>query len=412
MNLKVGRYVSFGKLIGLYLLLLFFFSDSIFPILLDVKLSIIKNISIILVSSLILLSKRKKWIKYLFPLLIASYVSIIFNKVSPEFNSLFRLIAWIVLLICVGPLVRNKTSHSIKKIIFFLFPKICCLIGIMSFFYWAINLPVIGRGFFTGLMNHSMMISPIANFGLAYLIILFFLQESFVKKVALIVPISLIFIVCIIGASRAALLGSFFSCVLILFIYYRKQFVQISFVIILLSPLFVIYNMNKTTTQQKIKYTNSTVERNIFEAINRKGSSNTRELLWEDRFNEFFNSPIIGSGFAAANLDVIKTKKMADGGRFEFGSSYLAIVSTLGVLGIVSFIYFLYPLKFMFKNIRKFSKKTGMMIIMYVSFFGVHQVFEGYFFAIGSSLSLVFWSSLGYIYDLKYFKTNENIIPY
>lgn len=68
------------------------------------------------------------------------------------------------------------------------------------------------------------------------------------------------------------------------------------------------------------------------------GSFQSRETLWRDRIAEFKENPMLGSGFASINKEVIKAKdKINANGGIEPGSSWLFILSSVGLLGMLAF---------------------------------------------------------------------------
>ncbi|QXP60665.1 O-antigen ligase family protein [Olleya sp. HaHaR_3_96] len=406
--MKIKTVINTGSFLGMLLLLVSFYNSSIFPILFKINGDIFYYFLIFFVSIFVLFSSKKMY-NYLIPLICASVLSIFFNDIPSEFKSHLRLSAWVLLLLAVGPLIRNQVSHKIKEKIFFLFPKMCVIASVLSFLYWAVNFEVVGRGFFTGVMRHAMLVSPIANIALMYVFVLFLEETKKSKQFLFILLFFIIGITCLLGASRAALLGSVVGLTCMLYFHSKKKFLIIMSIFLLVSPIYFIYSSFQESKIRKISYTTSAENRNIFEGLSRKGTDNTREGLWQDRLNEFIANPVFGSGFAAVDFEVIKYKVFVrEGGVVEFGSGYLALVSTLGGLGIISFLYFLYGLyRTLRKNFKYKSSKVQLMVIMYLSFFGVHLFFEGYLLAVGTLLSLVLWTVLGYLFDFKYFAKQE-----
>lgn len=397
--MKIKRHIHIGTILGILILTTYIYSGTFFPLIFKFEVESIKYFVLLITFFVSFSSSKTKLSLYLIPLIIAAILSVLFNNIPSKFNASFRLVAWIMLIVAVGPFLKTQVSLKIKEYIFYTFPKFCLVITVLSFFYWFFSFQVYGKGFFTGLMRHAMLISPIGNIALVYCFIKFTLTDKKKQKIfyALLMAISLT--VALLGASRSSLLGAFFALSIIFYASYRKLFNRILIFNLFMIPFYGAYFYYKVDVKKKMIYTTSDVNRNVLEGLNRKSTNNSREELWLDRINEFVSNPLFGSGFVSVDEDVIENKKyIREGGNVEFGSSYLALLSTLGIFGLIGFLYLLFGIwKLLKQNRFNINTKTKYLMAMYIAFFAVHLVFEGYIFGVGSFISLVLWAVIGFV---------------
>jgi hypothetical protein len=132
------------------------------------------------------------------------------------------------------------------------------------------------------------------------------------------------------------------------------------------------------------------------EVFEERGSDlGERGILWERRLSEFISSPLYGIGFAN-DSSLSQNELYIEEGKVEPGSSWLLVLSMLGILGLMPFVsIFGSSLYFIFKsNLQpKLLPYLGSILI----FFGIHMVGEGYVFAAGSGIIIYFWLILGVI---------------
>ena len=142
-----------------------------------------------------------------------------------------------------------------------------------------------------------------------------------------------------------------------------------------------------------------TQTKKITDGLSDKGlTSNSRNTLWDERIYEFKTSPIFGIGFASS-LDK-SSILIKESGSLEPGSSWLAILAMTGILGFLSFS--LLMLETVMKVLKNFHKNRSMQYSVYFGtliFFSISFFAEGYVFAAGSPLALIFWMTLGVSMD-------------
>jgi len=265
------------------------------------------------------------------------------------------------------------------------------LIGGISFIYWIVGLPNIGRGHFAGLMNQSMMLAPIASMGGLYAFYRFIEEPKGRKKMIFLTFFIFSAFDVILAASRTALIA--FSLSFSIFLFFNKfKFRGVVLLGLIVGTIFLASGMDDEMS--------NTQENSILSDMLSRGTKNTREALWEDRINEFKSSPIFGVGFASQS-NVLSDKideKM--GGRIEPGSTYLMVASMTGLLGASILLFFFFRMimsrDFWYRVAIKERYKLATFI-----FFAIHFIAEGYIYSSGSLLAATFWLLVGATYPYR-----------
>lgn len=329
---------------------------------------------------LIYLSKGFKIeIKMLFVILIF-LTSIVINDIDPKFNSEIRFTTWTIMIAMIGPLFFSNHLNLFKEKLLNSFMYVFMILSAISFIYWFVGIPSVGRGHFSGVFGHSMVLAPISAMGVLYSTYKIYISSISLYKYLYFVLFIFNFLSLVLSASRSALAAVIISlCVFLLFakLKYKKIFLIIIFSIGIIANYLISFNLEKSDLTQTIAT---------------RGLDNTREILWHDRLLEFKNNPFFGVGFAAQD-DKINGKigkKGSEEGVVEPGSAYLMILSMTGLIGAIALISFFskYFLSILFwkNNVNNINYKFLLFI-----FFLIHFVAEGYILSSGSIFSFIFW---------------------
>ena len=84
----------------------------------------------------------------------------------------------------------------------------------------------------------------------------------------------------------------------------------------------------------------------------------------------------------------------------------MLILSNLGIIGFLSFLYFISGIMLKDINIKNYSR-FKLTLFYIIIFFLVSFISEGYIFSISSGISLIFWLTLASFQDLS-FKIKQN----
>ncbi|WP_420552525.1 O-antigen ligase family protein [Tenacibaculum aiptasiae] len=320
-------------------------------------------------------------IRYLNPLaillIITTALSLLANNTPSFFQAESRWLAWLLIFIVFGPFMINSGFEFFRKKSFEWVIKICEIVGVGSFFWYLLGLPNLGRGSFSGLTYHSMLLGPLAGIGFVS-ILHRLIYGKFKNKIWMFACLVLLLITMLLSASRTALVACVFASLVSLYIRYKGKIILVLGFIGLLAVLSFTF-LGKTG-----KFTKS---------LENKGSGNSREFYWRDRISEFKSNPIFGNGFATLKIG---NKGVGDDGGVEPGTSWLAILSMTGIVGLLSFC--LLVLGIYFKLLKRVLKNKDIKMSLYlcvISFFLVSFISEGYVYASGSMLAMVFWLTMG-----------------
>ena len=357
------------------------------------------GVVIILSLLFILRGKIKRVNISLLCLLFFAFCSVAINNPPALFQSWERLIIFTVLLLLVSPLIESEALLEFRHKAFKYTLSILTTLSVLSFpcFYLGINFMVLdnsdyltGVGSFGGLYKHSMVLGPTSAISSIFLFskCLKLSKNDTLKRKLLLVTLLL----CTIGstllaASRTAVLGLF---IVMGVLYIRTYAVNVmkfikytllaSVLILTTVPLWVgMFDRVMIKQEQNI----STGE----------GAFASRGLKWGARLYEIEKSPIIGVGFGSIDLNSGDVYN-AENGVIEPGSSWLFVLSSIGLLGFSAF--FTFATKRYYMLLRVLNKSVYCATSAGVAFFyALHMVTEGYIFSAGSFSCIIVWLTFG-----------------
>ena len=322
------------------------------------------------------------------------YIPIELMIVQPPslFRSWPRYVFFVFLLMNVSPLLQSESLRNYREQIFKYVMWACVGLGVGSFFARFLGLNfmkaagnefVFRTGLFGGLTTHSMMLGPIAGIGACYLVYKAMLTKN--RLCWLFVAMSLFAVM--FSASRSALLATLTGVMVT--IYYlsgtNSNFVKyLVLAIIIGSSTFTLWQDALSGVIEK----NSQFER----------MTDSRMDLWQTRLEEFQSSPILGVGFCASSFNESSIVDISSG-RVETGTSWLIILSMLGIIGAFTTVPILFRA---FKYSRLRGDRMGALLCGVLTLFFVHMFAEGYIFAGGSFLAFMLWLTVGVATDSKY----------
>lgn len=327
-------------------------------------------------------------------LLLVAYIplEILIAQPSPIFKSWPRYVLFLMLMINVSPLFGSKTLRSYRENIFKITMYACVFLGVGSFFarFLGINYMIDFYGYsdsqtgsFGGLTNQSMALGPIAGIAACYLASRAYKSKRKLDWLLFVMALGAV----LFSASRSALMAAIAGIIVTLFRQSgsASKFVQVAIVsFVIAASTFSFWGSALDGVIEKNAGTSSL-------------NVDSREGLWKERLLDFQESPIYGVGFCAAvhydyGVDVAS-------GRFESGTSWLIILSMLGIIGacIVAPIFFK-----AFMTAYKSKTEWSAVVCGVLSLFFIHMFAEGYIFAGGSFLAFMLWLTVGVAMDCKY----------
>ncbi len=131
--------------------------------------------------------------------------------------------------------------------------------------------------------------------------------------------------------------------------------------------------------------------------------SYSRDRLWAMRFDEFKSSPIIGIGFATSFVEQGKYVTKHSDKRIERlrepGSSWLTVLSNVGLLGFGLFVAFNVGLiRRLKRRISQGDTYARLLLALTIALW-IHGCFEGWVLYAGSITFVIYWLLTSQIYD-------------
>ena len=304
-----------------------------------------------------------------------------------------RYVLFSLLLMNVSPLLQSPILRQYREDIFQCMMWMCVFLGVGSFFayFLGINFMKVGTGdyllqssLFGGLTTHSMMLGPIAGISACYLSNRALVRGKFLDWIWVFISLFTV----LLSASRSATMATIAGVAVT--IYYRSATVSkfAKYVIIAILTLAISSPLWDSAFEGVLEKNGSTSELNY----------DSRAELWKERIAEFASSPLFGVGFCAIDTNASYGLDISSG-RVETGSSWLIVLSMLGIIG--AFIVVPIILRSLVW-VRKRQDDLKAVLAGVLMLFIVHMVAEGYIFAGGSFLAFMFWLTVGVATDTKF----------
>lgn len=360
---------------------------SVYPLMLFASLPVFVNIDKSNVSNSLLI------------LILVAIISIVFGNPDPRFLSGRRLLYFVLLLLVVSPLLRTERVSMYRFALLRYVMLGMTILSVASFFcyFLGINLMHIKAGTryasdfsiggtFGGMFSQSMILGPMS--ALSSLFILSSDMKIFEKRWIRIILLLLSIGALLLSASRVAIVAG--GVALIFLIYHmipnKTRFIRIvivaSLILVLTYPWWS-FLLDGVIYKNEVRHD---AEEGLF---------SSRMDLFNHRLNEFSSHPVTGCGFSAAgSIDYFEVHK---GGTVEYGSSWLCVLATMGLMGAIPFLVFVLS---RFFRINKIKGNNKFLVFLYsgMVFYFVEFLTEGFVFSAGSPLCFVFWLIMGCTY--------------
>lgn len=316
---------------------------------------------------------------------------------DPMFKSWERFSLFVLLMICVSPLIENRTVMKYRQQIFIISIFSCTILAIGSFFARFLGINFFTRntydylnnaGFFGGLANHSMTLGIIGAIASVYCAYKAF-TNSDKRKLFIIFTIFCVGAV-LFSASRAAFIALLGGMIIMIFrlsgshTRFFKILVGVSMIGLVTFPLWNSSLDSLISKNNKNKNLGSVYS--------------SRDELWNDRIEEFKHHPILGVGFDA--IDISNNTYISGfnrkTGQIESGSSWLTIFSMTGCIGAAIIIPMFVSC---YIKVFKGRRVRDCLICGILTVFYLHMFAEGYLFYGGSPEGFILWSTIAAAHD-------------
>lgn len=330
---------------------------------------------------------RSAYIPFVLSILFSLWV----NDIPSVFKSPTRAVAFFCVAFTIGPFIKNIPFQVFRKKLFIYVLALIRGIVFLSFIGYLLGLEMVrNRTGFCGFTDHSMLLGPLAGIASLNYFYWIFLEKNGKARLLNLFFMFTSLLTLILTGSRSALGACVVGLLFFLFTLYRKRL----FRVIQLLVVFAI--IMAATNSIWWPYTESL--RAKMEYGEEQGSTTaTRDLLWTDRIAEFRAYPLFGVGFASYNTEIAKDKFNKKSGTIEPGSSWLFLLSSMGLMGFLSFlipaVYMIFRAFMLPRNILNNVFLTSILMLMMA-----HMFFEGHVVASGAYLCFILWLLLSQCY--------------
>lgn len=373
------------KILSTITLLIVFFRASVFGEILPLTVYYIwfSFLAFLIVTSL---KKEKNYNYFMILFLFVAFISILLNEIDPIYMSTERLISFFILIVAIGPLLENNLSVFFKIQLFNDANKILIFFTFISFLGYLIKLPLFfNTSGYRGLLNHSMLLGPIAALSAINTINYFVLATHRTKKIVFISLFFISILMCIAAASRGAIVALVISLLFYGFILFRTSIWKLTKVVM----IFVLITIS--TTSIWMPFTEKLVQKQATK-IQTENILSDRDRMWIDRIMDFKESPIYGVGFASFRNTA--NSKINNAENIEPGTSWLMIFSSTGILGLIAFMFLIIHPIFQIFQAQNSSNKIYPFMMSILIFFIFHLAIEGYALSAGGVLFFYMWLTI------------------
>lgn len=213
------------------------------------------------------------------------------------------------------------------------------------------------------------------------------------------------------SACRAAIVADGVTLLALALASRRPQLLlKAAFVAMLLLEVVAVVNPSRMS-----QFTESMTGRLVYKIQNPSsghGFFASRKGPWDDTLASIKAHPLLGTGFGTSDMGEDHPKKeeastyTVAGSNREHGSSYLALLEYMGLLGILPFAFLLVLLTRTIVRMLGWMRRTrnpchyGIPFALIALSGLTHAIFEDWLFAAGSYLCLMFWVSAFLLVDL------------
>ncbi len=320
-----------------------------------------------------------------------------------------RFLAFLIGMLCFSPLLTSdslaKTRLRISAITYYVLSAMVFL----SFLVWLASFIRFGEDGiwksgihnygFCGIFKMGMVLSPVS--AIIAITSAFLLLEGKCKIKPFLNGLILLtgIIMCVAGGSRIASVGLFLSLASLLIIK-RHVLAQM-----LHSRLAIAMALSGTV----LLIASSPYALSVIRHKNMIGESHgslfySRERLWHDRIEEFASSPLTGIGYANEFPSERNKGSLTE---IEPGSSWLALMSYGGLVGLGCFLWFSSSLARMLYRIRDDGRFPICLAILL--FLVINAFTEGWLMFAGSIIFPVFWLATSAVWATTCNRKKHNI---
>lgn len=384
-----------NKYLILFLIFSFIHANSIFAWIFGDQ--IFQVLALILLALLTIINAENKVSFSVIVFCVCCFLSICANTIPEIFRPWSRLFQFVLLLTAVSPLfqgenisfIRHKTIETI--VVSFI------AITIASFMLYFSGGGISAVGYF-GYAQHPNFLGFFAMMSTVSLLALFLVTNKINKRVIFIILFLASFIIAMLASSRTCLGATIVGCIILIFLEYKKSLSKMFVVVVSVIALAIVAFPLYESYLGGIMYKQDSAEK-------AGSTTSSRDALWATRIYEFNKSPIFGIGCFAVDTSIQSEEDDPEAefynpynavtGSVELGSSYLGLLSQLGIIGFLAFIViFIKSFYRCYETINKTESIYPKWLFALGICMSIHMIFEGYVVQAGTIMCTFLWCLL------------------
>jgi len=327
----------------------------------------------------------------------AIVLSILTNQIPVFFKPWQRFMQFLFLAIAASPLFESIEINRMRRHMTIGILWSCSVVAVGSFAAY-----ITGTGaYLSGIIQGYMGITPHPNFLGMYVMVamvwfasLFFRSTEQWERIVWSGCWVSCLIVILLTASRSSTACGLLGTLVVVYLRFRKStgklFTAFS-VLVLIFIMSLPYLLPYMETMMQKGVGASSEETDALVAA-------TRGSIWELRFQELAESPIVGVGAFSCDINLPDAEVFysESSGSIEQGSSYLGLLAQTGWFGFICYLMISVPIFWTAfkKATQENTPYAQLMVALMVPIF-IHMVVEGYAITAGAIQCVILWLVLG-----------------
>ena len=327
--------------------------------------------------------------------LAAGAISIMGNDIPGFFKPWQRFALFAIMLIGCSPLLRGPEIDKVKRHIYMGGLWAVGIIAVLSFvgYFAGFGLRLGGIvNSYMGVTGHPNFLGFFTMVAMVWVASLFFRCTSMKERYIVIGGWVACVITLLLCSSRSALACGLVGTMLAVYLRFQKNATAMVNSI-LVGVAVVILSLPYLMPYAEVMMKKNMNFDNMDSVV-----ADTRGSIWELRYQELAESPVIGIGAYSCDTSLPNASIFYDSntGTIELGSSYLGLLAQCGWFGFISFLLIAVPI------VRKcicyaFRERTPYaqlwLPILFVC--AANMLFEGYLMTAGAVQCIIVWMALG-----------------
>ena len=318
------------------------------------------------------------------------WLSILFNysEIPPAYQVVYRNISFFLVMLGVGPFMNSNMLSCARFRVLNVFNFGLFIMVMLSFIgYWMHLFPKDPQGYYIGCSIHSMYLGCISGITMLNCLHEAMITSGRMKKYFLLFGI-FSFLTGMLAASRVALGSCIVGVIAYCAICFRGRYSAVlkrMLMVVIICGILINYcdvSIFIDGINKKMRYQG--------EGINLENLTSSRMEVWEDRINEFKNSPIFGVGAHSTRPEYCSRNQYSELGVVEPGNAWLFFLSSSGIFSFIVFCSIMITsLSLLWRRTTPFS--DGALFFSLLCYFTVFMNAEAHITASGDYTFIYFW---------------------